>query len=70
MHIPVVLKNGAERLVYKAELQLLISQDRILFFERSDGWVVIGRDKLRRPGSPHLNEKQLERRSLSKGFLY
>lgn len=52
MRIPVVLKNGTERSVSKHELQFLLVHERILFFQRSDGWVVIGRDKMRCGGAP------------------
>ena len=47
MLIPVVLKDGQEELVSKDELQFLISKKQILFFKRSDGWVVPGRDNMR-----------------------
>lgn len=70
MAIPVVLKNGTERSVEKAEFQLLIRQGRVMFFERSDGWVVIGRDKVRDPGSSRRDEKQEERRALDKSSWY
>jgi hypothetical protein len=52
MLIPVVLKDGHEELVSKDELQLLISKKQIIFFKRSDGWVVIGRDKMRELNVP------------------
>ena len=47
MLIPVVLKDGNEELVVKDELQLLLSKKQVVFFKRFDGWVVIGRDKMR-----------------------
>ena len=47
MLIPVVLKDGHEELVSKDELQFLMSRQQILFFKRSDGWVVLGRDNMR-----------------------
>ncbi len=47
MFIPVVLKGGKEELVSKDELQFLIFNQQILFFKRSDGWAVVGRDKMR-----------------------
>lgn len=47
MLVPVVLKDGHEELVSKDELQLLISKQQILFFKRSNGWVVPGRDRMR-----------------------
>ena len=70
MQIPVVLKNGTERSVSKAEFELLMNQDRIMFFERTDGWVVIGRDKLREYGSPSADETQQERRVSIKESWY
>ena len=47
MFIPVVLKGGHEELVSKDELQFLMATQRIMFFRRSDGWAVLGRDKMR-----------------------
>ena len=46
MTIPVVLKDGRECAVSKDELQYLMVTQQITFFERSDGWAVIGRDKM------------------------
>ena len=45
MQIPVVLKDGKERLVSKDLFQGLIGARQILFFERTGGWVVVGRDR-------------------------
>jgi hypothetical protein len=47
MYIPVVLKDGHEELVSKDELQSLMFNKQVMFFKRSDGWVVLGRDKMR-----------------------
>jgi len=47
MLIPVVLKDGNEELVMKDELQSLLFKQQVVFFKRLDGWVVIGRDKMR-----------------------
>ena len=47
MFIPVVLKDGHEELVSKDELQSLMFNNQVMFFKRSDGWVVLGRDKMR-----------------------
>ena len=47
MLVPVVLKDGHEELVSKEELQSLISANQVMFFKRSDGWAVVGRDKMR-----------------------
>jgi len=47
MLIPVVLKDGHEELVSKDELQYLMFNKQILFFKRTDGWAVLGRDNMR-----------------------
>ena len=47
MFIPVVLKDGHEELVSKDELRSLMFNKQVMFFKRSDGWVVPGRDKMR-----------------------
>lgn len=53
MLIPVVLKDGQEDLVSKEELQYLIGRKKVMFFRRSNGWVVIGRDKMRNLKVPY-----------------
>lgn len=52
MFIEVVLKSGNEELVSKDKLQFLMVTQRIMFFRRSDGWAVIGRDKMRNKRTP------------------
>ncbi len=47
MLIPVVLKDGHEELVSKDVLQFMMYNKQLLFFKRSDGWAVLGRDKMR-----------------------
>ena len=47
MTISVILKEGKEYKVRKDELQYLLVTNRILFFERSNGWAVVGRDMMR-----------------------
>jgi hypothetical protein len=47
MFIPVVLKGGHEELVSKDELQFLMFNKQLMFFKRSNGWVVLGRDEMR-----------------------
>lgn len=53
MLIPVVLKDGHEELVSNNELHFLISNKQVMFFKRSDGWVVLGRDKMRELKVPY-----------------
>ena len=59
MFIPVVLKDGHEELVSKEELQFLLLTQKTMLFKRSDGWVVIGRDRMRDQKVPYNG---LERR--------
>ena len=56
MFVPVVLKDGKEELVGKDELQSLIVTEQLLFFKRSDGWVVPGRDKMRHENTLYSGE--------------
>jgi hypothetical protein len=50
MMIPVMLKDGTDELVQPQVLDRLLDEDRVMFFKRSAGWVVIGRDPLRGMG--------------------
>lgn len=53
MLIPVVLNNGKEELVSKDEFQLLMNSEKVMFFKRSGGWVVPGRDRMRNLKVPY-----------------
>jgi hypothetical protein len=48
MEISVIFKNGEARNVSTYMLDQLIRDERIVSFLRSDGWVQIGRDPIRR----------------------
>lgn len=58
MLIPVVLKDGHEELVSKDELQFLMFNKELLFFKRSDGWTVLGRDQMRSQKVPYNGEER------------
>lgn len=58
MLIPVVLKDGHEELVSKDELQFLMFNKELLFFKRSDGWTVLGRDQMRSQKVPYSGEER------------
>ncbi len=45
--IRVELKDGAICRMAQKAFNLFLAQDKIVRFERSDGWVVIGKDPLR-----------------------
>jgi hypothetical protein len=67
MLIPVVLKDGHEELVSKDELQFLMSRQQILFFKRSDGWVVLGRDNMRGLKVPYNGVERRQHHVFSTG---
>ena len=48
----------AEELVSKDELQFLMLTQKILFFRRSDGWAVLGRDKMRSQKLPYQGDER------------
>lgn len=50
MMIPVMLKDGSDEVVLPQVLDRLLEADRVLFFKRADGWVVVGRDSIRGMG--------------------
>jgi hypothetical protein len=60
MTIPVVLKDGKECNVSKDELQVLMKRQKVLFFERSDGWAVVGRDVMRNHKAPLVDNDRRE----------
>jgi hypothetical protein len=60
VYIPVVLKGGKEELVSKDELQFLMASQKVLFFKRSDGWAVIGCDKMRDHQTPSKENDRRE----------
>jgi hypothetical protein len=57
MLIPVVLSDGQEDLVSKDELQFLMDIQQIVQFKRSDGWVVVGQDKMRSVSVPYKGKE-------------
>ncbi len=58
MFVPVVLKGGNEELVGKEELQYLIVTEQLMFFKRSDGWAVLGRDRMRHESASYKGEER------------
>ena len=57
MYIPVVLSGGQKDLVSKDELQFLMDVHQVLQFKRSDGWVVVGQDKMRHDNVPYKGKE-------------
>lgn len=52
MGIKVVFVNGNEAVVPSYVLDYLIKENKISAFQRSDGWVQIGADPIRRGQKP------------------
>ena len=61
MLIPVVLKDGHEELVSKEELQFLLLTQKIMLFKRSDGWAVLGRNRMRNQRVSYNGEDRRQR---------
>lgn len=51
----VILTNGEEKIVPAYMLDYLIRENKIVAFQRSDGWVQIGRDQIRKSQLPLIN---------------
>lgn len=58
MLIPVVLTGGKEELVSKDELQFLMFTKNIMYFKRSSGWAVVGRDEMRKEKAPYKGDER------------
>jgi hypothetical protein len=58
MLIPIVLKDGGEELVSKNNLQYLLMLKKVIRFKRSDGWVVVGQDIMRKFIEPYNGEER------------
>lgn len=59
MKIRIVLKNGQLQTVREEDtLQFMIVTGQIHSFKRADGWVVIGRDDIRRGFSSYLGRNR------------
>lgn len=57
MPIPVLLSDDREEFVSKEELQFLLDVHQVVRFKRSDGWVLVGQDKMRN-GRTSYNGKE------------
>ena len=72
MQIPVVLKDGQERSVSVDELQLLLEIRQVLFFKRTEGWVVVdrNRDSFRRKNQLFSGDDRRQKTLLPKDAWY
>lgn len=52
MGITVIFNNGEEKNVPSYMLDYLIKENKIVAFQRSSGWVQIGRDPIRKTQLP------------------
>ena len=53
MLIPIILSDERKELVSKEELQFLLDVHQVVKFKRSDGWVLVGEDKMRLGNTPY-----------------
>jgi hypothetical protein len=67
MFIPVVFKDGHEELVGKDELQFMLDIKQVVSFKRFDGWVVVGRDKMRELKVPYNGVERRQQNVFSLG---
>jgi hypothetical protein len=58
MRIPVTLKDGSEQIVDHSDLQPLMDAQKLMFFKRKTGWVVVGRDNVRGSGGIYVGENR------------
>lgn len=58
MMVPVLLKNGTEEIVAPQVLDRMLEADQVMYFKRSDGWVVVGRDSIRGMGGTLYHGKE------------
>jgi hypothetical protein len=65
MLIQVVLGGGQEELVSKDDLQFLMDIHQVMQFKRSDGWVVVGQDKMRNESAPFKGKECREHEDFS-----
>jgi len=57
MSSTVELNGGHEELVSKDKLQFLMHTKQV-FFKRTDGWAVLGRDKMRNQNGPYYGDER------------
>jgi hypothetical protein len=50
MMVPVMLKDGTEEIVSSQVLDRMLESGQVMFFRRTKGWVVVGRDSVRGMG--------------------
>lgn len=70
MYIPVILINGKEMTVEKGQFQYLLCSDQIHSFKRTNGWVVVGQDRLRGRLTPHKGKERRNKEVYSKRYWY
>lgn len=70
MKIPVVFRDGTEQTVTREELQFLMATKQVMFFKRSDGWVVVGRDKMRSQKTSFSGKERRKHGIFSKEYWY
>jgi len=70
MYIPVVLRDGEELTVDKERFQYLLTSEKVLFFKRDSGWVVVGRDRLRGKLIPYQGKERRNKEMYSAKYWF
>lgn len=58
MSITVMYTNGKTGIVENYQLDDLIASGKIKKFRRSEGWVVVGKDPVRKTGEVEMKQKK------------
>ncbi len=66
MAIPIVLSDERKELVSKEELQFLLDVHQVVQFKRSDGWVLVGVDKMRTESTSYNGKESRTHEEFSK----
>ncbi len=70
MVIPVIYSYGERAIVENLWLQLLIETNTIKAFKRCSGWVILGKDPVRKPRRiKHHTYLGLEKRRVNDSFV-
>jgi hypothetical protein len=68
MMIPVVTKSGKEQRVFPKILDEMLASGQVMFFKRTGGWIVVGRDQIRRKGAT-MHDGRERRGQLPEGIF-
>jgi len=71
MMIPVVFNDGREHDATRDELQYLIVTKQLMSFKRTNGWVIVDRDKMRSTRKSRYVKKDRRKHTIyPQGYWY